>query len=99
MQLEKMNEFLGQSKNDGFNESVWVKYKESSEYKTTISLINVDMKHSKSLMEELLKKTKDVVNTSISKESNSEKKDILNKFLTIIDNNYKLDNKFKQIFK
>ena len=38
------------------------------------------MKHSKGLIEELLKKTNDVVNIAISKESNVEKKDILNKF-------------------
>lgn len=32
MQLDKMNEFLSQTKTEGFSEHVWKKYQESNEF-------------------------------------------------------------------
>ncbi|EAR96377.2 dual-specificity kinase domain protein (macronuclear) [Tetrahymena thermophila SB210] len=99
MQLDKMNEFLNQSKTEGFSEQVWQKYKESTEYQTTVKLIRADIDHSKNFFEELFKKTKDVVTHSFNKETNKDKQEVLNKFLGIIDKTFTLDNKFKSIFK
>lgn len=99
MQLDKMNDFLNQTKTEGFSEQVWQKYKESTEYQTTVKLIRADIDHSKNFFEELFKKTKDVVTLSANKESNPEKKEVLNKFLSIIDKTFSLDAKFKNIFK
>lgn len=68
-----MNEFLNQSKTEGFSEQVWLKYKESTEYQTTTKLICADIAHSKNFFEELFKKAKDVVTHSVAKETNKEK--------------------------
>lgn len=99
MQLDKMNDFLGQTKTEGFSEQVWQRYKESSEFQTTVKLIRTDIDHSKNFFEELFKKTKDVVTQAVNKETIPEKKEILNKFLSIIDKTFTLDAKFKNIFK
>lgn len=99
MQLDKMSEFLNQAKTDGFTEAVWQRYKESAEYQTTLRLIRADIEHSKNFFEELFKKTKEVVTNAVSKESNPDKKETLNKFLSIIDKTFSLDIKFKNIFK
>jgi hypothetical protein len=64
-----------------------------------VKLIQEDINHSKAFYDELFKKTKDVVSHAINKEANADKKEVLNKFLTIIDKTFALDTKFKNIFK
>ena len=94
-----MNDFLSQNKTEGFGDSVWQRYKESSEFATTARLIRSDIDYSKNFFEELFKKTKDVITHAAGIETNAEKKDTLNKFLSIIDKSFILDSKFKHTFK
>lgn len=96
--LEKVSLLVKEETSTCFSDQeLWKKYKETTEFKKTCSLIEQDRAHSLKFYHELSKRTKDSLTKEAQKEAS--KKPAVDKFLQNLNDNFVMDTLFKETYK